>query len=84
MKMGLTAKYDDVLRALYAEVGDDVTKLIVINALVGRLRYDINELAAIADYLNEERYITLHRTISGGVLSLTGKGVMYVQSNCKK
>jgi len=84
MKMGLTAKYADVLCALYAEVGDDVTKLIVINALVGRLGYDINELTAIADYLNEGRYITWHRTIDGGALSLTGEGVMYVQSNCKK
>jgi len=84
MKMDFTEKCDDVLCALYAEVGDDVTKVIVINALVGRLGYHINELMAIADYLNEERYITWHRTIGGGVLSLTGKGIMYAQNGRKK
>lgn len=74
--MDFTEKCNNALCAIYADVGEDVTKLIVVDALLNQLGCSIDELMAIADYLEGERYIMWYRAIDGGVIALTGKGVM--------
>jgi hypothetical protein len=80
--MDFTEKCDNTLCRLYAEVGDDVTRLIVVASLVEKLGYSTRESWSIADGLEDSGYIKWRRAIGGGAMSITSSGIKHAQDIC--
>ena len=84
MEMNFAEKCDNVICTLYGEVGEDGTRLITGSSLAEQLGLNTGEFMTIAAHLEGEGYIKYNPASGGGVVAITGKGIMYAQDKCEK
>jgi len=78
--MSFEDKCDDVLCAVYAEVGEDGEKWVT--GFADQLGYTVSEFMTIAKHLERDGHVRYRPApASGGAIAITGRGIKYANTN---